>query len=152
MPKGDKLTLKQRQFVKEYVSNKGNGTRAALAVYDTDSPVVAQNLASENLLKPLIAEGIEAELEKAGLTDSKISENLSSIANLSPEKPVSATEIIRANELALKIKGRLNKTTTKVSYSVTERLTGSNFNELKAKLSTTKQASGELLADIEAES
>lgn len=49
------LTTKQRAFIKELVDNpKKSATQAALKAYDTDSPQVAQAIASENLSKPMI--------------------------------------------------------------------------------------------------
>lgn len=53
----NKLTKKQRGFVKDYIV-LGNGTQAALANYNTQSPRVAQTIASENLSKPIIAKAI----------------------------------------------------------------------------------------------
>lgn len=50
------LTHKQEQFVQEYVANGGNGTQAALAVYNTTDPNTAHVIASENLQKPTVAE------------------------------------------------------------------------------------------------
>lgn len=52
-----KLTKKQRGFVKDLIKI-GNGTKAALANYDTDDEDVAGVIASENLGKPKIQEAI----------------------------------------------------------------------------------------------
>lgn len=54
----DDLTKKQKEFVKEYIDT-GNGTQAALKVYDTDSPRVAASIAHENLTKPDIVNAIQ---------------------------------------------------------------------------------------------
>jgi len=51
----DKLTKKQRIFVKEYIKNE-NGTQSALKAYDTKSENVANVIAVENLRKPMIVE------------------------------------------------------------------------------------------------
>lgn len=64
MPKGDKLTMKQKKFCEKYVDS-WNGTQAALEVYDTDNPRVAQTIASENLSKPLIKEFLEEHVQHA---------------------------------------------------------------------------------------
>ena len=53
-----KLTKKQRKFVNEY-ADTGNGTKSALLAYDTDSPRVAEAIASENLSKPIIIEELK---------------------------------------------------------------------------------------------
>lgn len=57
----NKLTAKQKMFIKEYLIDM-NGTQAAIrAGYSEDT---AQQIASENLLKPLIKEKIDEELSK----------------------------------------------------------------------------------------
>lgn len=82
MPKGNKLTVKQKRFAQEYAKD-GNGTRAALEVYDTDDPNTANQIAIENLQKPTVKEEVDslmaaldnvitpelvAEVHQAGLT------------------------------------------------------------------------------------
>jgi phage terminase small subunit len=57
-------TKKQRKFAKEYVES-GNGLQSALKVYDTNSPNVAANIASENLIKPNVRELIDGYAAKA---------------------------------------------------------------------------------------
>lgn len=64
MAKGDNPTIKQRKFVAEYLKT-GNGTQAALAVYNTDSPEVAGSIASDNLKKQRVQELIESHAEFA---------------------------------------------------------------------------------------
>lgn len=63
-----KLTVKQTKFVKAYVANDGNGTKAALETYDTTEPTVANAIAVENLQKPSIKEAIENALIKHEIT------------------------------------------------------------------------------------
>lgn len=53
--------MKQRKFVNE-VAQTGNGTQAALKVYDTDDYMTAANIASENLNKPKIINAIQEAL------------------------------------------------------------------------------------------
>lgn len=45
-----KVTIKQAKWLKEFLKH-GNGTKAALAVYDTKDSGVAANIASENVRK-----------------------------------------------------------------------------------------------------
>lgn len=59
-----RLTKKERGFVKEILKGK-NGTEAALAAYDTDKPLTAASIASENLTKPKIVNAIHAALPDA---------------------------------------------------------------------------------------
>ena len=44
-------TVKEKKFIKEYTTNGGNGTRAALKVYDTTSEGSAAQIAYEKLRK-----------------------------------------------------------------------------------------------------
>jgi hypothetical protein len=53
-----KLSVKQELFCREFVANKGNATRAAMNVYDTEDPVTAAAIGYENLRKPQIASRI----------------------------------------------------------------------------------------------
>lgn len=62
------LTIKQKKFVKEYVKRDGNGTKAALAVYNTTSEDVARSISSENLAKPSIREEIDKALMRHEIT------------------------------------------------------------------------------------
>ena len=72
-------TLKQRMFVKEYVKNKGNGTKAALKVYDTKDYETGAAIAVENLNKPLIKTLMQEALESVGLTKDKIAKGIEDI-------------------------------------------------------------------------
>lgn len=54
-----KPTYKQQEFAREYVNNKGNGTQAALKVYDAYDSMTASAIAHENLKKPLVKQAIE---------------------------------------------------------------------------------------------
>lgn len=77
MPNGMKpqrLTVKQKLFAQEYVANRGNGTQAALKVYDVKNADVANTVATENIRKPLVAEEIQRGFEKAGLSKEKVFE------------------------------------------------------------------------------
>ena len=72
-----RLTLKQKEFAREYAKTK-NGTKSALKVYDTKDPKTAQAISSENLSKPLIIEETRKLMlrayKKAGLTEEHIAE------------------------------------------------------------------------------
>lgn len=59
----EKLTKKQRGFVKDYVET-GNGVESALKNYDTEDYSTAGNIASDNLKKPKIVEVIESLAER----------------------------------------------------------------------------------------
>jgi phage terminase small subunit len=80
-PKPRPLTAKQRRFVEEYCTD-WNGTQAAIrAGYAKRS---AQQIATENLLKPVIQQAIGKELdrltEETGVTAEKVLRELGRIA------------------------------------------------------------------------
>lgn len=70
MPKGDKPTLKQKEFAKLYVQT-GNATEAAVQVYDVGNRNTAQALGSENLAKPIV----QAEIDSLTQTMREITSN-----------------------------------------------------------------------------
>lgn len=66
------LTPKQSAFIREYIANGGNGTKAAQVAYDTNSYNSAQSIASQNLDKPVITEALIKTMRRAGITDEMI--------------------------------------------------------------------------------
>jgi hypothetical protein len=64
MPKGDNLTIKQKKWIKEYIST-GNATEAAARVYKCKDRNSANAIGSENLAKLSFTEL----MEEMGLTD-----------------------------------------------------------------------------------
>lgn len=69
-----RLTTKQAKFVKEYVANDGNGTKAALKAYNVKNEHTATSIASENLTKPDIQRALLKAAERMGITEEKIIE------------------------------------------------------------------------------
>lgn len=65
------LMPKEKAFASEWVATR-NGTRSALKVYDTDSPVVAASIASENLAKPKIRAEIARLMSENGIEVSDV--------------------------------------------------------------------------------
>ena len=57
-----KLTEKQKRFVREYKTNGGNGTQAAIKAGYSEK--TARKIASENVTKPDIIEALEKEEKK----------------------------------------------------------------------------------------
>lgn len=57
--KKQKLTPKQEAFVRAYVRNGQNASRAAMEAYPEMKPVVARTMGAENLAKPYILARIE---------------------------------------------------------------------------------------------
>ncbi len=64
-----KLTIKQREFIKEYIKSKGNGTQAVRVAY----PNIKTDLARRQMAYKLVTKGnimdrVDKELEKEGLS------------------------------------------------------------------------------------
>lgn len=112
VPEG-KLTIKQKKFVKAYVANDGNGTKAALQAYNTVDEKTASVIASENLEKPSVKEAIDAALEKHGITIEKatqpIADGLIATRKIgfgdNAEYEVDHSTRLKASGMALKLLG-----------------------------------------------
>jgi Fe-S oxidoreductase len=66
-PLKNKLSFKEKQFSKEFVETKGNGTEAAFRVYNTKNKNSAAVIASHNLQKPKVQQEIESLMEEGRL-------------------------------------------------------------------------------------
>lgn len=85
-----RLTLKQREFVANYIKLK-NGTKAALKAYDTEDYKTATTIGVENLSKPNIQQAIETAMVKL---------------NLTPERAVKPIdEALNHEDLEMRLKG-----------------------------------------------
>jgi len=69
----DKLRPKEKKFVKTLLENGGNGVRAALEAYDTDSYNTAGVIAHENLKKPKIQKAIAERIQDDDLEAAHVS-------------------------------------------------------------------------------
>ena len=141
------LTLKQQIFVKEYINNGGNGTQAALKAYDSNNSHIAENIASENLGKPVIQETITEILTRKGITVDKISENVNSLASAKVEK-VSADTKLKANIELLKLYNAYpDKKSYQYSMSIKGNVKDLSYSEAKKQLDAINND----LQDLEAE-
>lgn len=149
-PKARKTTLKQKKFIKEYLENGGNGTQAALAVYDTKDPNIAKVIASENLTKPNIRESVIASLEAVGLSDVCISEMLRKATESGIGQKATNSDTLRGIELMLKLKGAFpDKKTAHLRFEVKEPSENKSVAELKEDLATIHEQIKQVLEDIE---
>lgn len=113
-------TIKEKKFVKEYIKNGGNATKAAKKVYDTTSYNSSANIGYQNLKKL----DFPAILDRAGITDDFIAKTMKE--GMEAIKPISAVNgkdageasmdfidvpdwqaRLKATELATKAKGHL---------------------------------------------
>ncbi|RJQ27951.1 hypothetical protein C4577_00360 [Candidatus Parcubacteria bacterium] len=141
------MTTKQKLFIKKYLET-GNGTQAALEVYNTNDPNVAKVIASENLTKPNIREALEVALSSQGLTLDVIAGNIGNLANSKPEK-VSSDAILKANVELLKLHGAYpDKKSYQFSVSARADIRSMTFQEAKMALEKLNRNIDELLTEV----
>lgn len=116
----NKLTKKQRGFIKDYVQT-GNGTQSALKNYDTDDYKTAGVIAVENLAKPRIL----AELESLGFNENGAKKVVEEIMY---NPMVDANARLKATDQVFKVHG---------SYAA-EKTQSVNIN-LEGKLNTSDE-------------
>ena len=116
--------------MQEYVKTKGNGQEAALRVYDTKIPVVARNIASQNLNKPLIKEELERILQKPEMRIENFTGKLAQIAQETPMKGYTGSDVIEANKTILKLHGVLTDKKQITTYNLHTELTTMSEHEL----------------------
>ena len=114
------LTIKQEKFAREYVKD-GNGTRAAIkAGYKRRS---AQQIATENLLKPLVSAEIQAlrnrMAEKLDVSRERLVNNTAHIAEQAQAEGQYGAAI-NANALIMKAQGYLVERQLNMSVDVTQ--------------------------------
>lgn len=142
-----KLSLKQKRFVKEYIANGGNGTQAALKVYDTKSDDVAQTIASENISKPIIKQSIDEIANSQGLTPSVILSKFSDISSKTVEK-WSGDTVLKATVEMARILGMYPSTKhSKLNINVKGNIKDLNFTEVKKELKVIDSELGDLLEE-----
>ena len=100
------LTVKQKKFIDEYVKS-GNGTQAAMKVYNVNGKVSAAAVASDNLQKLNVRKSIEEIMADVGYSTDKSVSTLAYIQQAGKDKKLSAGDSIRATELLLKLEGKL---------------------------------------------
>lgn len=88
--KKKKLTIKQAKFVKEYLET-GNGTQSAIKAGYSEN--CAQEIASENLTKPIIRQTIEEVQAKLGINPEYVLKNFKEIADFNKQKRVKARQV-----------------------------------------------------------
>lgn len=101
------ITFKQKQFVKEYIKGKGNGTKAILKTYGTTDPKTASAMAVENLGKQSVKEEMDRILQKEELSLKSITSRLSDIIVSEPSKGFSGADVLDAVKTGLKLHGVL---------------------------------------------
>lgn len=116
------MTIKQKKFVQEYIKNNGNGTKAALAAYDTNDYNTAHSIASENLQKPTIRKALRLELERKGISLDYVLDKVRQNMEAGVGVKATATDSLRAAETLLKVMGAYpNQNRTEIQISTRAR-------------------------------
>lgn len=124
MAEKKKLTIKQAKFVKAYVDNDGNGTKAALETYDIakntkeQAEKTASVISAENLAKPSIQSAIENAMVKLNITPELII------------KPVA--DALNHEDLDMRLKGH-DRAMKVHNLSQKTEGSGNTFNFIKAE-------------------
>lgn len=145
------MTLKQREFVKKYILNKGNGTQAAMEAYNAKNYNTAHAIAVENLQKPTIKREIELALEAKGLTDEYISELLQEATISGIGQKSTNSDALRGIEMMLKLKNAFPSKVHKTAHlrlDYRQELEKMTTKELEARLREQQSLIGELLKDL----
>ncbi len=140
------MTIKQRLFVKKYIQNNGNGTQAALEVYDVKNTNVAHSIASENLRKPTIQLEIRRSLEAEGLSPQSIGRYLKEAIVSGLGQKATNADSLRGLDLYAKLTGAYDRQDIEQSYKLT--LSKLNSKELKMELEKITKQSASLINDI----
>ena len=149
MPKVRKLTFKEKRFAKKYVENGGNGTQAALQVYNVNNAVTADAVARETLGRPRVQEAIEEIANKEGVTHATILQKFNQISSKEAEK-WSGDAILKANiELAKILQMYPGSKHTNLNVSLKGRLTGMKFQDAKKALEKLRTDNDELVTEVD---
>lgn len=137
-----RVTLKQKKYIQKYVETGGNGTQAALEAYDTINPLTAAAISSENLTKPYIQEEIDKILKDKNLTLEQNLDNITRIANGTPETKLSADVVLKANLELARLRGAdMGHKTSHSTVSFKANLSSKSFQDL---IELNKQTNKEL--------
>ncbi len=134
----NKLTTKQKMFVKEYVlgAEKGNATSALMkAGYQCKDREIAASVASTTLRKPHIKLEVERLLQKCGVDNEHLVGSLGSFIKGAVNNSDKSTPAdgIRSIELLFRLQGMLSNDSND-KESLTIQLQGKSVSELQTML------------------
>lgn len=140
------MTIKQKLFVKKYLENGGNGTQAALAVYDTDDSNVAAAISSENLRKPNIQQAIKQALEAEGLSPRSNIKYLKEAIVSGLGQKATNSDTLRGLDMLFKLQGAYNQPIIEETYKM--KLEKMSNKELEVEIETMHKRTQAILEDI----
>jgi len=145
--KDRKLSLKQKQFVKAYIENGGNATKAALETYNVKNYNTAHAIASENLQKPTIKQALGEVSERGGITNDYIFEKLKTAAEAGLGINAKNSDSLNALALMVKINGlQPPQKTAHLRIEMKKGYGEKSLDEIQKDLESLSVASQELLA------
>lgn len=144
-----RLSLKQKNFAKEYVKNNGNATEAVVKSYNIIKRGTAQSVGTENLSKPVIKEEIADILNSESLSKRDISKSIKANMTIGQGVKATASDSLRAAELLLKLHGAFpSSKSTHLNIDITERYKDNTYHEILDELKTTRATTDRLLSDL----
>lgn len=142
-----KLSLKQKQFVKAYIENGGNATKAALEVYNAKNYNTAHAIASENLQKVTIKQVLGEVSESVGITNEYIFENLRKVTEAGIGIKAKNSDSLNGLALMAKINGIIQpQKTAHLRIEMKEDLDKKSYTELVDSLKKLQSQTEKLLA------
>ena len=143
-----KLTYKQKLFAQEYVKHKGNGTQAALQVYDNQEPESAAVTASRMLNNVNVQETIDQIAAKQGITHDTILNRIAQIGSQEPEKWTGDTILRATQDLAKMLRMYPSTKHTNINVSVKAKLKEMKYQDLKGYVEGMRSRNDELVREV----
>ena len=143
-----KPTPKQKQFVKEYIKNKFNGSKAALQVYDVKNKDSAKEIAHQNLQKEVVQNEVQRQLAQSGITLEYVNSTMYDAMEFNKQGKASQAVLADYVKHAHKLYNALPKDKKVVVKEERRVLLSKDLEVLKGELTTTVIRSQELLQDL----
>lgn len=140
------MKLKHKLFVEKYIKNNGNGTQAALEVYDVKNANSAAVTASRLLRNVSIQQEIRRELSAKGLTPESIGGYLKKAIVSGLGQKATNADSLRGLDLYAKLTGAYDRQEIEQSYKIT--LSKMNSKELTMELERLTKTSADLINDL----
>ena len=113
----DAHAIKRKRFVHAYLGDaNGNATQAA--IHAGYSPHTAKQQGSALLTRPDVAKAIQTHVGKADLSTEQALQRVATIAQQQPPKGYTGNDVLKANELILKVNGALSEAQTQSRITV----------------------------------
>lgn len=102
------LTFKQRKFIKNYIYNNGNATKAVIdAGYRVKNRSTASVIGYENLIKPKVREALTTHFEGTGLDLETICKDLKMSIEEGMGINATSNDALKGLELLLRVHGTI---------------------------------------------